>query len=1221
MKPLSILAFLLLALTSCSPKRCTLNKTLILVLSLFSAVAVCAQIATVQSVKQPTVTTGPGLWTNIGNDQIAVKVTLGQPSIGSMTQSEEFSKDVWNDFPGVLFIENNNSSPIVLTMFGDIWVTLYSEKDGCNDKYLLLNIPWEKKKLNPGQVISIAGLCDNFCFPKSGSGTARPDRVTVSIAYTVDLTGVRFAAQMQVATTAFNNGNMAGARSAAQEAQQIDDNQQVRDFLATVLAEEARLLALQEAESRRQAELDRQISAYNTALRNGDRAAKISQYAKAISHYEDALRILPEETEPRNQINNIQAIMRDVAEAKKKAEEEAAKKVEEEVKKAEAAKKAEEEKHNLEHQTDVEVNPTDQDVKSDNPKQDALAYLKAGDDAWNRKDWDSAISNYERALDLDPASWIAKNLALARSNKQREERMAKEGAANEAALNSEFSKYNEDAQESGEMESENSGDSEAKNNPSKVEQFEQMRNYNTQDQYENVYDWDAAASLELFENSALELRRKIDEMQAKDKSSRAFWASLVISNKLTPEDQIQHFRQKLVSVQEKHDRTVQQGINDARSLANEHSSKEGLIAAAVVAGSVAAIAKAEERKVRETLKKELTQNFREIQRELLKAEEPNIENNKHAAANSVDSKREASYINWVNYWECRVSRIKGDFSIYKTNWIDPNCTPANKSIPSEIANPSVNDLFKSAKRKYSSGVDYLIQAANPILDAALGKDPENIEILFTRYKWNRETACLWKSKSNPARDYLEICLNLAPSYSFAIEAMLWELANDDHLEASYLAYLKKYPAGLFAKDAQKGVDYFRQVSEINRLIKIDQRRSAVVIHAPLEGIYPEFFKSSDMPNVHLLRPIYADIEWNNIKYGSGKNNTEKLLTKLRAYYNFKSEYADISKTYNVGYKINNIRNNLAGRTFTMSLNTALLGQTDIESMYDHGLVYFGTSADIVDERHNLPAVYSSTNPLNSIEMAMDFSRTLVTIAGPIYLAGIGGFSLGPFMLNRKITLNQGQTDQELYTALTESEYNIPEYLYYREPIGSGGYYGLSLSNVISLCFYHSQPPEIGSGAVVDNKYEENYTWGEALWLDENGDDKIYTKGYRAILQLPLDKKHDFTLIGNIDYFGGEKLFDNDAPYKRIQMGINYKLFFCRYTSSKYTLEQYTFLPEVVNTEIDWAAGNYSVFRVSSGMSITYTSIEIGIRFDVNKNSRLYRRGTARENVFEDKRLD
>ena len=530
----------------------------------------------------------------------------------------------------------------------------------------------------------------------------------------------------------------------------------------------------------------------------------------------------------------------------------------------------------------------------------------------------------------------------------------------------------------------------------------------------------------------------------------------------------------------------------------------------------------------------------------------------------------------------------------------------------------MNDLFKSAKRKYSSGVDYLIQAANPILDAALWKDPENVEILFTKYKWNRETACLWKSRSNPARDYLEICLNLAPSYSFAIEAMLWELANDDHLEASYLMYLKKYPAGLFAKDAQKGVDYFRQVSEINRLIELDQLRSAVAIHRPLKDIYPEFFKSSDMPNAHLLRPIYADIRWNEIK-NAPKNKEwdgkKVKLMKLREYYNFQTQYPDISKTYNIGYKINAMRNNLAGRNFTLSLTTSLLGQTDIESMGDHTMTYIGTSPAIVDERHNLPAVYSSTNYFNSLEMSFSFSRMLVTIAGPIYLAGIGGFSLGPFMLNRKITLNQGQTDQALYTAMTESEYNIPEYLYYREPAG-GFNYGLSLSNVIGLCFFHSVPPAIGSGAVVDNKYEENYTWGEALWLDDNGDRKIFTKGYRAILQLPLDKKHDLTLIGNIDYFGGEKLFDNDAPYKRIQMGINYKLFFCRYTSSKYTLEEYTFLPGSWKTDID-AYGNYSSFNGSSAItSITYTSLEIGIRFDMNKDSRLYRRGTTKAKVFD-----
>ncbi|MDG2330756.1 MAG: hypothetical protein P8M05_04095, partial [Flavobacteriales bacterium] len=790
------------------------------------------------------------------------------------------------------------------------------------------------------------------------------------------------------------------------------------------------------------------------------------------------------------------------------------------------------------------------------------------------------------------------------------------------ALISEFSKYNEDAEESGETESGNSGDSEAKNNPSKVEQFEQIRNNNIyQEQYENVFDWDAAQAWGVFENSELELRRRMDEMQARDKINTAFWKSLVISNKLTPENQIQQYRQKLVNVKEKHDRTVQQGINDARSLANEHPSKEGLIAGAVVAGTVAAAAKAEERQAREKLKKELTQNFREIQRKLLKIEEPNIENNKHAAANSVDSKREASYINWVNYWECRVSKIKSGFSIYKTNWIDPNCTPANKSIPSEIANPSANDLFKSAKRKYSSGVDYLIQASNPILDAALGKDPENIEMLFTKYKWNRETACLWKSRSNPARDYLEICLNLAPSYSFAIEAMLWELANDDHLEASYLMYLKKYPAGLFAKDAQKGVDYFRQVSEINRLIELDQLRSAVAIHAPLKGIHPEFFKSSDMPNAHLLRPIYADIRWNEIKNvpKSKEAFAKKLndLTKLREYYNFQTEYPDISKTYNIGYKINAMRNKLAGRNLTISVTTTLLGTTDIESMGDHTMTYIGTPPAIVDERQNLPAVYSSTNYFNSIEGSLSLSRTLVTIAGPIYLAGIGGFSLGPAMLNRKITLNQDQTDQALYTAMTEPENNIPEYLYYKEPGGVSLNFGLSLSNFIGLYLSYSMtPPEIGSGEVVDNKYEENVTWGEALWLDDNGDDKIYTKGYGAILQLPLSKKNDLALIGSIDYLGGKKWFDNTAPYKRLRVGCTFKKAFIRFTSAKYTLEEYTFLPGFSKTNID-ADGNYYSFNGSSAItSITYTSLEIGIRFDMNKDSHLYRSGTTKAKIFD-----
>lgn len=790
-------------------------------------------------------------------------------------------------------------------------------------------------------------------------------------------------------------------------------------------------------------------------------------------------------------------------------------------------------------------------------------------------------------------------------NQIREEQKAEENAASQTTADTLVSEQTSDDIENTdqalEQYNQQNGDI---NNVSKVDRYNTIQDQSSWNPSYAMQSWD------LFTQSEMEMQNRFDQIYEENQRYSAFVSGLRISNELTPEAQLNQYRQKLNEIESYYQQQMADNLRKAEQFGQENAGQEGAaVATMIVAGAAVGSAKMAEKDAKRQLELELTRNFRSIQKELLAREEPYIQRNKDAAARSISAEREQYYLNWVRYWECRVSRIKNNFSIYNTDWIDPSCSAPSGQAPNDISS-STENLRIAAKRKHGSSHDFLEDYADRFIDLALSRSPKDTELLYLKYLWNREKISYWTSIHNPARKYLDLCLRVDPSYAPAKEALLWELANDDHLRSSYVSYLNTYPTGIFSVEARWALSYFDTISSINQRIENDQLWSATLSHKALVVNYRPYYNPSDIPQLERLRPIYAEMQW---LYVSDKKNYEGYMGEgvklmLQDQYNFIDEYPKLSRKFPVKRTINTSRNKLAGSTFEYQIlglspyNSTTV--TSTSSYYDFNQM---------EVRDNLPITYSGKGILNSITLLSGtYKQYLFTISGPLYVTSILGMKMGPFMLNRKIQLNEEETDAGLYQILSDwhddpigysQEYMaFPERLYYMEPVFKVKA-GLSLSNIVTLYHLRSEAPQFGgfileSGASVYDDPVKSDNWGENMW-----NDVIFPGGWGLQLDLPLAKNRMVLLTGVYELMGNKNWEISDYPYRHYELKLNVAMFYLAYSQSSYDIR-------------GLSRGGIQPMQDIRNINVRYSAFEFGLSLDFNMVSKQNRSVTTKKAVFD-----
>lgn len=149
-------------------------------------------------------------------------------------------------------------------------------------------------------------------------------------------------------------------------------------YLEQMLASVQSVLAAQKAAMEKAKELERN---YQAAIKNGDKAFQKNDWAGAKAAYAQAISLKPKETWPKDQIAQIDKIIKEQEELNKKKEADA-KKAAEEAAKAKA---------------EAELNAK------------YAAAIKKGDDAFNAKNWVVAKQGYNEALGFKPGEQYPKD--------------------------------------------------------------------------------------------------------------------------------------------------------------------------------------------------------------------------------------------------------------------------------------------------------------------------------------------------------------------------------------------------------------------------------------------------------------------------------------------------------------------------------------------------------------------------------------------------------------------------------------------------------------------------------------------------------------------------------------------------------------------------------------------------------------------------------------------
>jgi len=271
--------------------------------------------------------------------------------------------------------------------------------------------------------------------------------------------------------------------------------------------------------------------------------------------------------------------------------------------------------------------------------------------------------------------------------------------------------------------------------------------------YEKLYAQDfskiSLQSWDLLNSSDAQLKSRFEQIEQQDRANRDWWNSLKISPGLTPENQINQYRQKLQEAAQKYNQDLAQALNLATDFANQNAGQEGALAGALfIVGYGTLSAKSSQKEAEKYLKAQLKANFRQVQKELLKTEEKQLEKATQLAASALNPELENYFVAEMNYWQCRVNGIKNGFSIESTSWVNPSCTHQSKTPPREFNNLSEKELMVVAERKFNATHPTIHQAAYKILEKVISDHPQNAEAPLQYYIWIQKDNYAFLSQHN-----------------------------------------------------------------------------------------------------------------------------------------------------------------------------------------------------------------------------------------------------------------------------------------------------------------------------------------------------------------------------------------------------------------------------------------------------------------------------------------
>jgi len=833
-----------------------------------------------------------------------------------------------------------------------------------------------------------------------------------------------------------------------------------------------------------------------------------------------------------------------------------------------------------------------------------------------------------------------------------------------------------------------------------IERLQAYEKLNAQDFSKfSLQSWD------LLNSSDAQLKAAFEQIEQQNRANRAWWNSLKISPQLTPENQINQYHQKLQEAAQKYNQDLVQALNVATDFAKQNAGQEGALTAALIGGGVLALsATSSQKEAEERLKSQLEANFRQVQKELLKTEEKQLEKVTQLAASALNPELEKYFVTEMNYWQCRVNGIKNGFSIESTSWINPSCTHQSKTPPKEFYNLSIKELMVIAERKFNATHPAIHQAAYKILEKVISDHPQNAEAPLQYYIWiqkekyaylsqhNRPTTGLLlrqivnnpsnaviihqnanvvfdlkeieagsyveqfcgfdissidqimaildtkkvgqlgqivyskegetftkdfvfaplklvatnhflREQSASAVEYLNLGVSKNPNDSKAKELLVYHQACRDKTANSFSYYLQKYPRGIFVNEAQKAIDYLNKIEEVNQLLSQNHGDEAVQLCQKLSTEYRAYFNLQDLEDYQQIMQAFAESEWHQLQnqtyvkndaFGYRKTFKKDWLKSLYIYQVDYQNYLTESVNRESSAKINKLRNQLSGTNMEVAFGISGYNQGDFS--VDDTLVdlYAGT-------RTAEKVYYKSKQALwNSFFFDMQFSQTLITFSGPLYLGGNLGINMAANFNN--FVLDEDRNNDRVQDIIESHHDEYRNFGYSGVPpnirFGLPTYFnaGLNISNIL----HFDAIAAMNMGNVFLGYVDKDNPLDSYDWMDR--DEKIFKPGWRAKLNIPLRNSAFFVKYTQINapnspwsFVENPGFFSLSDYYNEIEAGFKWK--FIQLSMDKVALTPKDY-PEP-NIRISNSAGTYFLRGDFSNPSFSYFTLKALLTLDYN----------------------
>lgn len=256
----------------------------------------------------------------------------------------------------------------------------------------------------------------------------------------------------------------------------------------------------------------------------------------------------------------------------------------------------------------------------------------------------------------------------------------------------------------------------------------------------------------------------------------------------------------------------------------------------------------EKAKLQEELRQDKLKLLKKIQKDILKDFSKKEDKYMQRAAAEAFAAEEKYYSKMASFYDCKIRKVKSNFSEHNTSWVDPYCDEPSDRFQKTYRNPTHEELYNAAVRKKRNSNPHFQKASQRFVDMAINKNPDKPQYYYFK-------SGFYQTGSEEHLHFIAQALKLDPNDKRMQDEFFYSMAENKKTSESFKIYIERFPRGKFIQLANRKLLYYELLEEVNRLAEAEILDKGSIKYIELKS--NSLYNPSEVPGRNLLEEHIA----------------------------------------------------------------------------------------------------------------------------------------------------------------------------------------------------------------------------------------------------------------------------------------------------------------------------------------------------------------------------